>query len=423
MAAHAVFVPVDPSWPTYLIERAAGGIAPRIIIAKRRGLAALSTTFPQAIRLPLEPGVADRLSSVSIPEQSSDPMAPATYLFTSGTTGIPKAVVHSRSSMATSAAHVLETFGWKRGERLLNLPELHTMSGIRNALIAAPIGGIEWFPSPSSERSNLFDLVRQIEESRCDHLVAGPSLVRQLAAFGDRIGGALASVKAIYCTGAALAHEASQAVYQRFGIPVINYYGLTETGGICLSQGREDWDPGDASLGEPVGCEVRLVGLDAGSSGAGELQVRSGQLMTGYLNDAEATARRFDDGWLKTGDVMHIDESGRYHLRGRADLFIKTRTTDRIHPEEIEAVLELHYAVAEAAVVGVPDPNGGERLVALTVLAEGPCADGRLVNNLADFVVTRLGESRKPNEIRFVHDLPRLPNGKLNRPELIGLFA
>ena len=87
MAAGAVFVPIDPSWPAYLIERAAGGIDPRIIIAEGQGLAALSVTFPRAIGLPLEPGVSDRLSS--IPEQPSDPMAPATYLFTSGTTGIP----------------------------------------------------------------------------------------------------------------------------------------------------------------------------------------------------------------------------------------------------------------------------------------------------------------------------------------------
>lgn len=416
LVSGAIFVPIDPGWPAYLVERAAARMAPRVVIAEREGLDRLAAIFPRAVGLLLEPGVSARLGGVlGHPLSVSEPAA---YLFTSGSTGTPKAVVHSRGSLAKSAALILKTFGWKRGERLLNLPELHTMSGLRNALVAAPIGGIQWIACRAAERGNFFDLLARIEESACDHLVAGPALVRQLAMFGDRVGDRIRSIQAIYCTGASLAHDASRAVFERFGIPVINYYGLTETGGICLSQQRGNWDPDDSSLGMPAGCEARLVAPDGSGSSEGELQVRSGQLMSGYFDDPEATARRFDGEWLRTGDIMRIDAAGRYHLRGRADLFIKTRSTERIHPEEIEQVLELHDSVAQAAVVGVPDPNGGERLVALAVLADGLIEDGRAVHILADFVASKLGDSRRLSEVRFVTDLPHLASGKLDRARL-----
>lgn len=422
MAAGAVFVPIDPGWPAFLIERAVAGVAPRIVVAEAEALVTLATVFPDAIALPFEPGVAEQIVPAS--EQEITPDAPAAYLFTSGSTGTPKAVVHSRSSLATSAVLVLDTFGWQPGERLFNLPELYTMSGLRNALIAAPMGGLEWFSSPANERSNLFDLIDRIEESRCDHLVAGPSLIRQLAGLGDRVpDDRLSSVKAIYCTGAALSGSASREVYRRFGIPVINYYGLTETGGLCLSQHREAWEPEDDSLGKPVGCEARLVDPNGEEGDEGELQVKSGQLMSGYLHDEAATALRMAEGWLRTGDVMYVDDRGRYHLRGRADLFIKTRSTDRVHPEEIEWVLELHPDVTEAAVIGIPDRSGGERVLAMAIVAEAAARDAGLPLRLANFVAEKLGPSRKPTEFRLVSELPRLPSGKLDRARLLALVA
>ena len=418
MEAGAVFVPIDRSWPDYLIERATAGISPRAIVTTKQRSDALERIFPGAMLLEME-GAAEKLTGSGDPQPG--PQSDAVYLFTSGSTGVPKAVVHSRASLAHSAALALEIFGWRQGERLLNLAELHTMSGLRNSLIAAPMGGVDWLPFAALDQANFFDLIEVVHNSGCEHVVAGPAFVRQLGSFGDRIEkDRFSRVKAIYSTGAHLPADAAQAVFERFGLPVINYYGLTETGGICLSQRREDWTPHDTSLGRPVGCEARLIGMNGAETNEGELQVKSSQLMTAYLNDPEATAHRFDHGWLKTGDVMSRDEDGNFHLRGRADLFIKTRSTDRVHPEEIETVLELHPAVAEAGVVGVENPSGGEHLVVLAAIRGGgtvtPVA-------LADFVVERLGPSRKPTEVRLVASLPRLASGKLNRPELRALLS
>ena len=420
MRAGAVFVPVDPSWPPYLIHKAAARLAPRVVIAKPDALHDLAAIFAGAAALSIEDAANE---IVARPDQAPlSEYLSAAYLFTSGSTGVPKLVMHSRRSLNHSAALVLRTFGWRCGERLLNLAELHTMSGLRNALVAAEMGGIEWLPSPTSERATIFDLIALIGESGCERLVAGPSLVRHLALLGDRLDRApFAGLKAIYCTGAALSAAASQALHARLNLPIVNYYGLTETGGLCLSQDVADWDPADTSLGRPVGCEARLVTADGSIGEQGELQIRSPQIMSGYLGDAAATAARFDGDWLRTGDIMMRDREDRFHLRGRADLFINTRRTERIHPEEIENVLELHPQVSEAAVVGVEDPNGGERVVALIVLHAGWDLTACSHRAMAQFVVDKLGQSRMPNEVRFLNRLPRLASGKLSRvalPEL-----
>jgi acyl-coenzyme A synthetase/AMP-(fatty) acid ligase len=415
----AIFVPIDPGWPPYLIKEAAASLSPRCVVADAEQLPQLAAVFPNAEPLMLESHTLLAAATTT----AHGPDLPAAYLFTSGSTSTPKPVVHSRRSLEISASLVLKTFAWQPGERLLNLPELHTMSGLRNALLAVPLGGLEWLPSPAPERANLFDLIDVIAKSRCNRLVAGPSLIRQMALLGDRLDSSLfGEVRAIYCTGATLSASASEALFRRIGVPILNYYGLTETGGLCLSQDIARWDPTDTSLGHPVGCEARLVAADGSIGDEGELQVRSEQIMSGYLDDPVATKARFDGDWLRTGDIMFRDSCGRFHLRGRADLFIKTRSTERIHPEEIENVLELHPVISEAALVGVADPNGGERLVALVIALALEGTRRPTPHELGEFVRQKLGPSRTPNEIRFVDELPRLSSGKLSRSALKDLI-
>lgn len=421
MVLGAIFVPIDWQWPAYLVRRAAGMLRPVVVIAAETDIDALGQVYPESVAVSIEEVRGWRgsdLAAYADPVGSFDPQSAAVYLFTSGSTGVPKAVVLSRAALANGAAVTLDAFDWQPGERLLNLPELHTMSGLRNALVAAPIGGVDWLPSPIVERGNIFDLIDVIGASACNHLVAGPALIKQLLLVGDRLApDVFQHMLAIYCTGAALSPAAVEAFYIRHGVPIINYYGLTETGGICISQDRKAWDRTDRSLGRAVGCQARLVAA-AGGEGSGELQVRSPQLMTGYLGEPERTMARFDGEWLRTGDIMRQDSAGRFHLLGRTDLFIKTASTDRVHPEEIEAAVEEHPAVAEAAACGRVDADGNERLVVLAVLHQPAAVGDRLDVELARFVAERVGPARKPGEVVFVGKLPRLPGGKLDRPAL-----
>jgi acyl-coenzyme A synthetase/AMP-(fatty) acid ligase len=139
--------------------------------------------------------------------------------------------------------------------------------------------------------------------------------------------------------------------------------------------------------------------------------------MTGYLDDPAATAARFDGEWLRTGDLVRLEPDGRCHLIGRSDGFIKTASTDRVAPEEVEAVLAEHEAIADAAVLGASGSDGFERIAALVVL-RAPPADPQLPQHIAAFVKDRLGAARTPSRLRFVERIPRLENGKIMRSQL-----
>jgi len=418
----AVFAPVDASWPEYQLEQSTRRLQPRVVAADAETLGRLKRVFPAAyaLALPIEEEV-DEVEPVDF--VTCDASAPAAYLFTSGSTGVPKAVVLSHGALAHGAALTLASFDWRSGDRLVNLPPPHTMSGLRNAFVAAPLGGLAWIPF--EDAGEIFDLIDALGRSRCDRLVCGPALLRHFALLADRLpDDVLPGLKAIYCTGARLGPNDAAAVSARLQVPVVNYYGLTETGGLCISQSPNDWTAGDDTLGKPVGCEAAIITADgraAVDGESGELRIKSPQLMSGYLGQPDATAARFADGWLRTGDLARRLADGRIQLVGRADHFIKTAETERVHPEEIELALEQHEDVAEAAVCGVSDLQDQERICALVVLRASAVESASTPRRLADFVAERLGPTRRPRDIRFADRLPR--NGvKLARKSLPDYF-
>jgi acyl-CoA synthetase (AMP-forming)/AMP-acid ligase II len=160
------------------------------------------------------------------------------------------------------------------------------------------------------------------------------------------------------------------------------------------------------------GVELRVVSLDTGDVLApdevGEIQVRSGSAMAGYLPDS-ATADAFSDGWYRTGDVGHIDAEGWLRITDRSKEMIKVRGF-QVAPAEIEAVLHGHPAVEDCAVFGVPDPANGEAIVAAVKTAGSVDAD-----ELVALVAERLASYKRPSQVAFVDEIPRLPSGKVLR--------
>jgi len=421
VALGAIFVPIDVGWPDYLLARAAGNLRPAVVIADEQLLPALAKLYPAATAIALADVAAG--DSGATPAAMTLPVeiagsAPAACLFTSGSTGVPKAVVVSRDGLAHSARTTLGSFAWRAGDRLVNLPEPHAMSGLRNALVAAPLGGVEWLAVPDTALDNVFARTAWLAEVRCNHLVAGPAFLRQLMLMGARLpAGALGDLRAIYSTGAALNQVVASWLRDTHGVAVVNYYGLTETGGLCLSQSLADAKAGDTSLGRPVGCEARLVDEDGVCSDHGELQIKSAQLMMGYLDDPELTSAKFDGDWLRTGDIMRRDDDGRFHLVGRNGLAIKSASTDRIHPEELENLLEQHDAVIDAAALGFRSEAGIDQIALLVVRRSTGLEDNALKLALAQFIQRHLGCDRTPNLIAFVDQLPRT-GGKIARTAL-----
>jgi len=429
----AAFVPVDPSWAETLRRHALRKIGPRALVvgdaSERTRWHALDAALPSlqfdTESLAAGAGASGSETQTPLPREF-DSGIPAACLFTSGTTAEPKAVVLSRGALVRSAVLAVRTFEWSAGERLLNLPDPQTMSGLRNAFLAAPLAGMHWVCAPRSRRTDIFALLELLQQARPQRIVAAPLLLRQINLLGERVPpGLLADTRAMYCTGTDLSVQEVSAFFERFHLPVINYYGLTESVGLCLSQRPAGWSRSDTSLGWPAGCEIRIVdaeGLPVPAGTPGELRIRQEWPMSGYLGDPEATAQCFTGGWLRTGDIVRQHQDGRITLVGRRSNFIKTQGTERVHPLEIEAVLEQHANIAEAAVCGLPQPAGGESIAAVLVPRAGWQPTGPELKAIARFVSDRLGRERAPAVFRCVAQIPRNTSGKILRHTLRELF-
>jgi acyl-coenzyme A synthetase/AMP-(fatty) acid ligase len=424
----AIFVPVDTGWPAYLLSKACAKAEPTLAIVDDALLFAweglscpLGVRAASIIEASLSEGDESQESGYAIESPRIPDDAPAAYLFTSGSTGDPKAVVLGHAALAASARRVVDSFDWREGERLLNLADPHTMSGLRNAFLAAPLAGMTWISAPKTHRENVFALLECIARAQPQRMVVAPVLLRHVNLLGDRVDDAVfAATKAIYCTGTDLNTDDVRRFHACFGIPVVNYYGLTETVGLCIGQDVRNWSVDDASIGRAVGCAARIVDEDGevvADGEAGELQVLLEHPMSGYLRDPDATAAMFDGRWLRTGDIARRDAQECIHLVGRSGDFIKTMGTEKIQPQEIEAVLEQCPGVAEAAVFGSSD-DAGERIAALIVAAPGADNETLSDGRLASFVRQRLGPSRVPAIFRRVAAIPRSANGKILRKQL-----
>jgi len=182
-------------------------------------------------------------------------------------------------------------------------------------------------------------------------------------------------------------------------------------------------------VGVPVaGVETRVRGDDGGEvahdgESVGDLQVRGATLFDGYLGrEAETLAAFTPDGWFRTGDVATIDPAGVHRIVGRASVDLIKSGGYRIGAGEIEGVLLSHAAVAECAVVGVPDPDLGQRIVAHVVRSEGGApglSDDALATELVDLVIRELSIHKRPREVRFVAALPRNEMGKVQKTRLL----
>ncbi len=218
-------------------------------------------------------------------------------------------------------------------------------------------------------------------------------------------------LEALRVSAAALPLELRTATERRYGIPVVQQYGMTESGYIMTTP-RGDCAPD--CIGRPFpGVEVRLVSDDGLDATTGELLMRTPGAMLGYLDDVEGTALILRDSWLRSGDLARRDSAGNYYLEGRLGLRINVGGF-KVAPEEVEAVLLQHPGVREAAVVARPDPIRGEIVTAVLVPVGQPPA----IIDIRSFCRERLAAYKVPRQIEFRDYLPRSPLGKVQRRRL-----
>ncbi|CAM2737207.1 class I adenylate-forming enzyme family protein [Skermania piniformis] len=340
----------------------------------------------------------------------SDPARDAVLVFSSGTTGMPKAVRHTHGSLAVAVRQWIDVLGLTDADRIqIATPPSHIL-GLLNIVTALEAG--VWMRL--HRRFDLDTMLRCIAEDRITVEMAVAPIALALAGHPDLPSYDLSSLRYIMWGATPVTVDVAELVSARTGVGWLPAYGASELPVIAcnpLDDARLD------TVGKAApGVEVRIVGLDSGqplgANEPGEIQCRSAAAMAGYL-PAEATSVAFDDGWYRTGDVGTVDQQGWIRITDRAKEMIKVRGF-QVAPAEVEAILHGHPLVRDCAVFGVPDDRDGEVVVA-AVSAEGVGAE-----ELIRLVGERLASYKTPRRVVFVPEIPRLPSGKVLRRKLKG---
>jgi long-chain acyl-CoA synthetase len=230
------------------------------------------------------------------------------------------------------------------------------------------------------------------------------------------------SLRYVICGAAPLSVELLNAFSSRFGIRILEGYGLTETG--CIASLNPYYgDRKAGSIGLPIRGQQMEIRDEAGErvpdSAYGEIVIKGPNVMAGYLDNPEATAESIRDGWLYTGDIGYVDRDGYFFIVDRTkDMII--RGGENIYPREIEEVLYEFPGVLECAVIGVPHEVRGEEVLAVIVAADGVELD---VEAVAAFAAERIARYKLPREIVLRDGLPKTPTGKIAKGPLREEFA
>jgi malonyl-CoA/methylmalonyl-CoA synthetase len=401
-----VSVPLDPKLGDRELAHVLADSRPRLCVAADRAPVA---------------GHADTLATeVVLDERALEPVplrgAPALVLYTSGTTGAPKGALLTDRNLAANLDMLADAWAWTARDAVVHaLPLFHVHGLVLGLFGSVRRGGLlRWVPrfSPDTLAAALADHAPAM-------LFAVPTMYHRLCDAAEAtpaIADALRSARLLVSGSAPLSVREHQRLEQLTGQRPIERYGLTETLINCST--RHDGDRRAGSVGPPLaGVELRLVD-DARQpipgEDSGEIAVRGPHVFAGYLDRDEATRAVLDaDGWFYTGDVATRDPDGQLRIIGRRSTDIIKCGGFKVGAGEVEAALLDHPAIAEAAVIGVPDPDLGERIVAY-VVARSPIEP----RTLEDHVAARLSPHKRPREVHVLDSLPRNAMGKVQKTVL-----
>jgi long-chain acyl-CoA synthetase len=335
------------------------------------------------------------------------PGAVAVLLYTSGTTGRPKGVPLTHENLLSNARAIIDYVGARPDDVFLALlPPFHAF-GLTASMVVPLLTGAEVTFVPRLTPAAVFAAMAR---RGATNLVAVPSFYRLLARVGPPPE-ATRKLRIALSGGDALPAPVRGAFRERFGLELLEGYGLTETSPVVCVNSLEYNRPGTVGRVLP-GVRVRIGGpecTDRSPGRQGEIQVRGPGVMAGYFNRPEENAAAFTpDGWFRTGDLGRLDADGYLTVVGRIKEII-VRDGEKVMPREVEAVLERHPLVADAAVIGEPDPGRGEAIVAFVVPGEAIPAEP----DLRAFCRGHLAEFKVPRRFVVARDLPRGPTGKI----------
>jgi Acyl-CoA synthetases (AMP-forming)/AMP-acid ligases II len=346
----------------------------------------------------------------------------AVQQYTGGTTGIPKGALLTHANIAANMSQI-DNWGcglfYPPSKVVAVLPFFHIFA--MTVCMNVPLcNGAQVVMLPRFELKALLNLLTR---TRANVLPAVPTLLNAIARADNATSEQLASLEVAISGGAALPDEVRAAFGKKSKAILAEGYGLTEASPVvCCAALRVPSKP--MSIGLPLpATDIRFIDVDSGKPVGigenGELQVKGPQVMAGYYDNPEASKDAFMDGWLRTGDVGHMDEDGYVFLVDRIkDLIICSGFN--VYPRTIEEALMTHEAVEETNVIGVPDEYRGEAPVAYVKLKAGQSATE---DALKKFLAERLNKIEMPKEIIFKDALPKTLIGKLSKKELREEYA
>ncbi|WP_158886756.1 AMP-binding protein [Amycolatopsis anabasis] len=350
---------------------------------------------------------------------AGDPAAPAAparhqrlILLTSGTTGTPKGAPRALSGSLAIPGGFLSKIPYRGGRSVYVAAPIFHGWGLLTATIAIALGNTLIV----RRRFDPVATLDALERHRCDALAVVPIMLSRLLDLGPaEIGRRDTSSLRILCVaGAALPGELGTRAMDTFGDVVYNFYGSTEVAYASFAT-PEDLRAAPGTVGyPPLGTTVRLLddqGNEVPRGEVGRIFVGNGIQFAGYTGGG---GKEVIDGLMSTGDVGHQDSQGRLFVDGRDDDMIVSGG-ENVFPREVEDLLLTHPAVLDAAVIGVPDPDYGQRLAAYLVLRPSATLDA---DTAREFVKANLARYKVPRDVTFLPTLPRNPSGKVIRKKL-----
>jgi len=361
--------------------------------------------------------------AAGLPEVTSERRA--MILYTSGTTSRPKGVVTTHANITAQIVSLVEAWEWSADDIILLCLPLHHVHGIINVVSCALWSGATCQMLPRFDANMVWN---RIAGGRVTLFMAVPTVYAKLITAWDAASPARRADLTQACAGLRLMVSGSAALpvstlhrwKEISGHTLLERYGMTEVGMVLSNLLRGERVPG--SVGTPLpGVEVQLVG-DNGKpvppGTPGEIEVRGPNVFTEYWGQPDATRDAFREGWFRTGDTSMI-EGGVYRILGRTNVDILKTGGHKVSALEIEEALRAHPAVSECAVVGVPDPEWGERVAAAVVLNDGDALD---LSSLRAWAKESLATHKVPSRLLVLDSLPRNAVGKVMKPALARMF-
>jgi benzoate-CoA ligase family protein len=347
--------------------------------------------------------------------------SPAFWLYSSGSTGVPKACIHlQRDMVVCSELYAKAILGMSSSDRCYSVARLFFAYGLGNAGYF-PLGcGATTILSPA--RPTPAGIYADIERYRPTLFFSVPSNFAALLAHpspGAAKDFDLSSIRCAISAGEALPAPLYQRFKQRFGIEILDSLGSTETLQMVIANRPGDVQPGSSGKLIP-GYEAKILdefGAPVAPGEIGDLFIKGDSVCAGYWNQPEKTKAVFVNGWFRTGDKYSQDAAGYYWYAGRSDNIFKVNGR-WLSPAEVEGALIAHPAVREAAVIARDDESGLTKPAAYVVVNDGAGQGPRLAQELQEWVAQKAGSSKRPRWVEFLPELPKTATGKLQHYKL-----